>query len=227
MAKAVARRKDKMAIPQEWSFKNKGVAEAFDAHVREQLPWYDLATGVVAHMVRCYLPEKGTVIDVGASTGNIGRAIARTLDARSSKLLAIDRSPQMAEVYSAPGELTIMDAEEFAWGGVRADVIVCFLSLMFVPVSRRRDLIERMAASLHKGGALIVFDKTLPRHGYLGTASYRLTLLAKYEAGAAPDEVIAKELSISGFQRPMQDDELAGFHEVFRFGDFAGFVREA
>lgn len=229
MAKAVAVRERKMAIPKEWTFKSKEVAQAFDKHVREQLPWYDIATGIVAHIVRCYLPEQGVVIDVGASTGNIGRAIRPTLEARRASLLAIDRSPQMEDVYDGPGTFHVGDAEHFGWHTIdpRPDVIVCFLSLMFVPVSRRLALIESMAASLQRGGALIVFDKMLPNAGYLGTVGYRLTLSAKYEAGASPEEVIAKELSISGFQRPMQSDELASFQEVFRFGDFAGFVREA
>jgi len=45
-------------------------------------------------------------------------------------------------------------------------------------------------------------------------------------AGAKPEEIIAKELSIAGVQRPMSIDELEGFVEFFRFGDFAGFVWE-
>lgn len=216
-----------MVIKPEWTFRDRAVAQGFDAHVREQLPWYELATGAVAHIARCYLPDKGLIIDVGASTGNIGRALKPTIHARCADLVGIEASREMADLYDAPGDLRVVDAREFDFAAAAPDVIVCFLALMFVPVADRLALVERMAASLRPGGALIVFDKTMPRPGYLGTVLYRLTLAAKHEAGAPAEEVIAKELSISGVQRPMADHELASFVEVFRFGDFAGFVREA
>ena len=215
-----------LAIPKEWTFRSKAVAKAFDSHVRTELPWYSLATGIVAHVARCYIPQGGIVIDVGASTGNIGRALAPTLEARGASLIAIDASPEMAKVYDAPGQFIVSDAETFDYGLKKPDLIVAFLALMFVPIARRSALIKRMTEAVSPGGAVVIFDKTLPRAGYLGTVAYRLTLAAKYEAGAVPADIIAKELSISGLQRPMSEGELAGFVEVFRFGDFAGYVYE-
>jgi tRNA (cmo5U34)-methyltransferase len=91
----------------------------------------------------------------------------------------------------------------------------------------RSMVVDRMKRALRPGGAVVVFDKMLPRDGFIGTVNYRLTLAAKYEAGAPPEDIIAKELSISGLQRPMSEAELTGFTEVFRFGDFAGWVYEA
>ena len=222
----MAKRTKKLAVPREWTFKDPAVAAAFDSHVREQLPWYDVATGIVAHLARSYVPRGGKVIDVGASTGNVGRAIAKTLTSRDASLVAIDAAPDMEKVYDAPGLFVVADAEAFAFEEHDPNLIVCFLALMFVPVARRRDLVERMKNALAPGGAVVVFDKMVPSPGYLGTVAFRLTLSAKYEAGAAPDEIIAKELSIAGLQRPMSIDELPGFVEVFRFGDFAGFVYE-
>lgn len=224
-----------MPIPKEWTFRTPAVARAFDSHVREQLPWYDLATGIVGHVARSYIPDDGLVIDVGASTGNIGRALKETLATRRADLVAIDSQSSMKKVYDGPGIFEIADAVSFDFtsfqdprrGRTRnPDVIVCFLSLMFVPVVDRSVLIKKMHSALNLGGALIVFDKTAPRGGYIGSVMYRLALAAKYENGAKPDEIIAKELSLSGVQRPLGEDELAGFVEVFRFGDFAGFVLE-
>lgn len=216
----------KFAVPKEWTFRTPSVAKAFDSHVREQLPWYDLATGIVGHIARCYLPRGGVVVDVGASTGNIGREIASLLQARSADLVAIDSEPSMAKAYKAPGQFVTTDATEFDFASRRPDVIVCFLALMFVPVAKRGELLRKMHRALNPGGALVVFDKMVPRPGYVGTVAYRLTLAAKHEAGASPAEIVAKELSVSGVQRPMGEEELQDFVEVFRFGDFGGFVRE-
>jgi tRNA (cmo5U34)-methyltransferase len=227
----VAKDRAKLSIPRQWTFRSPATAAAFDAHVRESLPWYDLATGIVAHLARCYVPMRGTAIDVGAATGNVGRALAPLLDAREAFLWAIDDSPEMQRAASAAGlpercEYVVGDAVAYDYAQKKPDLIVCFLTLMFVPVPHRRDLLARMAAAIRPGGALVVFDKMVPRPGYAGTVAYRLTLAAKSEAGASPADIVAKELSVSGVQRPLSEDELADFLEVFRFGDFAGFVLE-
>lgn len=214
------------AVGADWTFRAPAVAAAFDAHVREQLPWYDVATGILRHVARHFVPRGGVVIDVGASTGNVGRALAPVLEARGAMLIAIDSSVEMARAYDAPGQLVVADAVDFDFAAKRPDLVVCFLSLMFVPVPDRRALIERMWAAVRPGGAVVVFDKMVPHAGYVGAIAFRLALAAKYEAGASPEEVIRKELSLAGVQRPMDEQELAGFLEIFRFGDFAGFVRE-
>jgi hypothetical protein len=54
------------------------------------------------------------------------------------------------------------------------------------------------------GGAPIVFDKTdCAGGGYLSTAIHRLTVAGKLQGGASADAILAKELSISGVQRPL------------------------
>jgi tRNA (cmo5U34)-methyltransferase len=85
-------------------------------------------------------------------------------------------------------------------------------------------MLESWKDALKIGGAIIVFDKAEPLGGYAGTILSRLTLAAKYEAGATPDEIIRKELSLAGVQRPLSRNELDGFDEIFRFGDFAGWL---
>ena len=73
-----------MDIPTNWTFETSGVAKGFDRHVREQLPWYDLATNAILHVARHYIPENGLVYDFGASTGNIGRALEPILTKRKA-----------------------------------------------------------------------------------------------------------------------------------------------
>ena len=62
-----------MQIPDSWTFKTDEVAQGFDSHVREQLPWYDALTQLVAMIARHYLPVGATAYDIGASTGNMGK----------------------------------------------------------------------------------------------------------------------------------------------------------
>lgn len=216
-----------MDIPANWTFRDDGIADAFDRHVREQLPWYDLATGAVAHVARHYIPERGLVYDLGASTGNIGRAIETTLDARLARLVSIEISPEMAAKYAGPqkGRLVVEDIRAVDFEPF--DLAIAFLSLMFVPVADRPALLDRLRAARRPGGAIIVFDKGEAARGYAATVIWRLALAGKVATGVPAGDIIAKELSLGGVQRPVDPAILGpGALEFFRFGEFAGWLIE-
>lgn len=214
-------------IPTNWTFRDDGIAAAFDRHVREQLPWYGLATGAVAHVGRHYVPEKGVVYDLGASTGNIGRALEDTLDARQAKLIPVEASREMAAKYAGPqrGHLLVADICDVDYQPF--DLAVAFLTLMFVPVAKRRELGRKLRASCKPGGAIVVFDKCEATSGYAATVIWRLALAGKVATGVPAEDIVAKELSLGGVQRPL-DPEVLGHDavEFFRFGEFAGWLIE-
>lgn len=213
-------------IPRDWTFRNTAVATGFDRHVREQLPWYDLASGGVAHLIRHYLPEGGLIYDVGASTGNIGRLITDVIEVRDARLIGIEQSEEMVRQYHGPGEIVQADALEYDFED--CDVVVCFLVLMFMPVWRRSAFLDRVSNRVRRGGAVIVFDKLLAGRGYAGTALARLTLAGKVAAGVPAEEIVAKELSLAGVQRPISDNlfERDPWIKWFQFGEFAGWLLE-
>lgn len=213
-----------MNIPKEWTFKTAEVATGFDNHVRMQLPWYELTTGVVAHIARHYIPEGGLVYDIGASTGNIGLAIKDTLESRKARLVAIDNSQDMVNLYAGPGDIVTANAEEFDFQ--EYDFAVLFLCLMFISPSKRADLMKKLRAKVRPGGAIVVFDKCVPATGYVATILSRLTIAGKVSAGVDAKEIVSKELSLSGIQRPIAVSEIEPAIEVFRFGDFAGWIIE-
>jgi tRNA (cmo5U34)-methyltransferase len=214
-----------MEIPTNWTFETPGVAAGFDRHVREQLPWYDLATNAITHIARHYIPDGGLVYDLGAATGNIGRAIAPVLTDRQARLIGIEPSAEMVKRYEAPGEIVCSKAEDVDYEGF--DLAVVFLTLMFIEPRKRVQLMNRLRHACRPGGAIVVFDKLEPAGGYLSTVFYRLTLAGKRAAGVTPDEIVEKELSLSGVQRPITEAQLAGeFYNWFRFGDFAGWLIE-
>jgi tRNA (cmo5U34)-methyltransferase len=106
-----------------------------------------------------------------------------------------------------------------------------FLTLMFIPTENRRKLIERLISLCNAGGALIIVDKFTPKSGYIASIFHRLTLAGKLATGTEPRDIIMKELSIAGVQRPMPEN-LLGYicpnaTEFFRFGEFAGWIVEA
>ena len=217
-----------MLIERNWSFETKGFAAQFDRHVREQLPFYDLATDALSVVARHYVPRDGVVYDLGCSTGNVGRAMAPVLDDRAAKLIPVDESEAMREAYSGPQRGNFVVANLLDLEFEPFDLAVLFLTMMFVEKPARATLLDKLLASCRPGGAVVIVDKTVPAAGYPATVMWRMVLSAKAAAKVDPAEIVAKELSLGGVQRPVEPDLFLsrGAVEWFRYGDFAGWLLE-
>lgn len=219
---------DKTDIPKNWTFKDASVAENFNNHVSSQLPWYDMATQLVAHLIKHYIPEKGVLYDFGASTGNITEAVQWTLKERNVTALSVDTSAEMLERWKGYGSTILADLSEFT--AQPYDVGVCFLTLMFLPPLKQRETLSRLLKNLNKSGVFILFEKTVCATGYLGVSMFHLALEQKYRQGVALDSILSKELSLIGVQRPLTEDPIVdkGFKvtQIFQFGDFKGWAIE-
>lgn len=214
-----------MRIPNNWTFETEEIAQEFDTHVREQLPWYDLATNAVTHFAKHYIPKNGLVYDIGASTGNIGRAIAPIISARSATLIPIEESEEMAKRYIGPGKDRLIVGDVTKVEIFDYDVGILFLTFMFLPPAVRYEWLKNFFAKARSGGAVIIVDKVETVNGYIATALGRLTLAGKVDAKVPKDEIVDKELSLAGIQRPIDQKKLPeGGVEFFRYGDFAGWI---
>jgi tRNA (cmo5U34)-methyltransferase len=97
---------------------------------------------------------------------------------------------------------------------------------MFTAPHLRPSFIERLLASKRDGGCVIVVDKQESHGGYIGTIMARLTLAGKLATGTSEVDIVTKELSLIGIQRPLDIGQFPNPVEVFRFGEFAGWVIE-
>lgn len=219
---------DKTDIPQHWTFKDASVATNFDNHVTSQLPWYNMATQLVAHLIKHYISEKGTLYDFGASTGNITSSVQWTLKERNVTAISVDNSAEMLERWKGYGSTLLADLSEF--NAQPYDVGVCFLTLMFLPPVKQRETLGRLLRNLNKGGVFILFEKTVCATGYLGVSMFRLTLEQKHRQGVKLDDILSKELSLIGVQRPLTEDPAVDkafkVTQIFQFGDFKGWAIE-
>lgn len=214
-----------MQIPTDWTFKRTEVASEFNKHVREQLPWYELVSGAVAHIGRHYIPEHGRIYDIGCSTGNISQLLADTLKTRKATCIGIDNSEQMLKIWDGYGTIELADATTYEYE--QHDLAILFLVLMFTPISKRQTLLQRLIETSKPGGAIIIVDKLEAPNGYLGTILHRLTIAGKVATGTTSEQIIQKELSLSGVQRPLSESTLPStFKPFFRFGEFAGWIYE-
>jgi tRNA (cmo5U34)-methyltransferase len=208
----------------DWTFNSKQIAESFDSHVREQLPWYDLASETVAIIARNYLRQNGVVYDIGCSTGNIAKRMVSLIQERACDFYGIDTSGDMiCRQQTDWGEAIHADALDYHYEPF--SVAVCFLTLSFLTVDEREALIVRLRGACESGGVIIVVDKFEAPGGYAGTVLRRITTAWKLINGASPSDILSKELSLSGVQRPLNRDELpSDAVRFFQLGEFQGWI---
>lgn len=213
----------------DWSFE--GFANDFDSHVREQLPWYELVTESVAYIARNYLPTYGLIYDIGCSTGNMSKALFPLIDERMGTILALDNDDSMVKAYQhniIRNRVGVLQARAEEFDYEEFDVAIVFLTAMFLSVDTQAVFIDKLYDQLKVGGAIIIVDKTCEDEGYFSTVMKRLTMYWKLKNGANAEDIINKELSLSGVQRPIDSDLLRmfGAKQFFQLGEFKGWVIE-
>jgi tRNA (cmo5U34)-methyltransferase len=185
-----------------------------------------MATMLVQHVGRHYLPEGGVMYDLGASTGNITLSLKNEIEKRAVRAISVDYSEEMKDVWEGVGEFVCADVRDLKMEPY--DFCVAFLLLMFLPPRDQKRFFNKLLENLQPGGCLIIFDKVETNNGYLGTVLHRLTMAGKVSTGVSPEEIIKKELALAGQQRPIPESFMQFIgpesHQVFRFGEFAGWV---
>jgi len=220
-----------------WTFETPEIAAGFDAHVREQLPWYDMVTDAVVYIARNYMPKDCVITEIGASTGNMTKALLPTFNERDGvSYQAVEMSEEMCEVFNKNIQhplVTCHEANILDFSDANMDeldtshVTILFLTLMFIPVNEREKLMKMLIRNSYKGGCIIVVDKVCDHGGYFATVLKRLTMQFKLQQGAKPEDVLNKEMSLAGVQIPLDPAMLGGDAKLFfRMGEFAGWVIE-
>jgi len=213
-----------------WTFNTPEIAKTFDDHVREQLPWYDMVTDAVAYIVRNYLTEGNTVVDVGASTGNMIHTLMPLLEERNCKAVAIEKSPTMIEVleerFDDNPRVQVINNDILYQNHFPDQVYIVFLTMMFIPVHEREIVLNALRANLIKGGVIILVDKVCDHGGYFSTVLKRLGMWWKIRQGAELGAVTTKEMSLAGVQIPLDPALIPDGKLFFRMGEFAGWVIE-
>ena len=101
-------------------------------------------------------------------------------------------------------------------------MLLCFLFLCLF-------LIKNLYERCNEGGVIIIVDKEEQPEGYYGTALHRLTLKGKVDMGVNFKDIIQKEMSLQGVQRPVKFNDLLSdykHYSFFRFGEFHGVLIE-
>lgn len=208
----------------DWTFEARDIAKGFTKHVNQHLPWYPLATNLIKCIVENYIPRGGKLLDIGASRGNITKELESLIHSRDVIAKSFEISKEMVNQFEGCGEILVKDAEDI---DERFDVAVCYLTLMFNSIEKRAKILDKLRLKMREGGCVIVVEKfDVVEGGYSSTVLRRMTMRQKLDCGVDANEIVDKELSLAGVQRPLRVAELDEFFttEFFRVGEFRGFI---
>ncbi len=222
-----------------WEF-DRDVTEAFSDMLQRSVPQYHTMRETVAEVASGFLKSGSTVLDLGCSRGD---ALARLMDDWGDRLLYVG-----CEV-SKP---MLMACRDRFQQGIKKDTVkileldlrkefppvVCavtqaILTLMFVPIEYRMQLVSNVYGHTVPGGAFIVVEKVLGETAALDKIMMDQYLKMKREKGYTDEQIDRKKLSLEGVLVPVTakwNENLlksAGFRQVdcfWRWMNFAAWV---
>tara|TARA_R100000808_G_scaffold24286_1_gene55610 strand:- start:100 stop:846 length:747 start_codon:yes stop_codon:yes gene_type:complete len=219
-----------------WDFDDK-VTAVFDDMLERSIPQYDIMRQGVASLVKTFVKEGDNIIDIGCSNGiGLEQVVESTKNNCSYIGLEISE-PMLKDAqkrFKGNENVTIQEADlRFHNFDTSAKVILSVLTLMFIPIEYRQQVLDKCYQALPEGGALIVVEKILGETGNLNNLYINEYLRMKEKNGYSKEEIDRKRYSLEGVLVPLTakwNEQLitsAGFRYTdcfWRWMNFAGWI---
>lgn len=142
------------------------VSAAFDDMVERSVPGYRTLIANIGPIAAHFLKPGGNAYDLGCSHGAASLAIFHALKETKRKIIAVDNATAMIDAcrnrIAAAGAEDWIETKTAKLQDVpieNAAVIVLNLTLQFIPIAERDDIIKQLYQGLNKGGACILTEK--------------------------------------------------------------------
>ena len=140
------------------------VVKVFDDMVRRSVPGYDSMIQMIGLIARMYGQDNTNYYDLGSSTGAITLSIALNNKSKNNQFFAIDNSKKMVEqceknLHNKVDNLQAICADINQVKINSASIVVLNLTLQFIDVNLRSNLIKKIYDGLESGGILIISEK--------------------------------------------------------------------
>jgi tRNA (cmo5U34)-methyltransferase len=140
------------------------VVKVFDDMVRRSVPGYDSMIQMIGLIARMYGQDNTNYYDLGSSTGAITLSIALNNKSKNNQFFAIDNSKEMVEQCEKNLQNKVDNLQAICddINHVKiksASIVVLNLTLQFIDVNLRSNLIKKIYDGLESGGILIISEK--------------------------------------------------------------------
>ena len=177
------------------------VVKVFDDMVRRSVPGYDSMIQMIGLIARMYGQDNTNYYDLGSSTGAITLSIALNNKSKNNQFLAIDNSEEMVEqckknLQNKIANLQVVCDDINQVKIQNASIVVLNLTLQFIDVNLRSNLINKIYDGLEPGGILIISEKIHFDNSLTQNQITKLHMDFKKENGYSELEIANKRQAI-------------------------------
>lgn len=218
---------------------NSDVVEVFDDMVSRSVPMYEEVNRLLIQWAYLFHQPNTNIYDIGCSTGTMIKALATHLP-YPAKFFGIDSSAPMLEKASQKLEeighrhsLILSNNDANAVEYENASFSVINYTLQFLPLSKRKALLNKIFQGTLSGGILFLSEKVRSNDPFFQDAMTRIYEDYKHRAGYSKNEIERKKEALDRVLVPSTHKELesmlfeAGFNDietVIRFNNFVSIV---
>jgi tRNA (cmo5U34)-methyltransferase len=228
--------RDEIIPGQEWSF-NEDVANVFDDMLGRSIPGYENMRETVIRMIAPIVTNGGYVLDLGCSHGEMIAKLIKDLGSSTYvNYVGVDSSTAMVskarQRFADDERVTIVHADiaDAEMQRLRYDIVLSVLTLQFIPIEHRQDILKQIYESLTPNGCFILVEKVLGEtqigQEHLVSVYHQM----KKDNGYSEEQVEAKRISLQNVLVPLRASEnirllkSAGFSVVQPFWQNLNFV---
>jgi len=178
---------------------NKEVTNVFDDMLNRSVPFYLESIKRQAQLTAEYYQQGSRIYDLGCSHGNVGMLILDQLKSREFSMVAVDSSIPMIEKYlKRLGRNDNTSQIELVCGFLEdiqiknASVVLINLTLQFLDIKKRDDLIKKIYQGMNSNGILLLTEKTIHTSKVLDNLQTKFYKTFKLENGYSRLEISQK-----------------------------------
>lgn len=231
------KQKDEIIATSQWKF-SEDVASVFEDMLERSIPDYDSMRQLLYRMAKNFLTSHSNVLDIGCSTGLSSEYLIKNSGVNNIEYFLIDVSDPMLKMCSKMYEgyknvnVNKWDITE-GCPVFKCSVIICCLTLQFVPIEYRQKIVSSIYDSLNKGGALFLVEKVIGNSHVIDKTMAQEYYEIKREHSYTEKQIESKRQSLAGTLVPLTYKmnesllQVAGFTKIdtfWRYLNFCGMI---
>lgn len=188
-----------------WSFGG-NVHETFDKHVCKSVPLYQEGHDLVLKISDFFLQDGSVCYDLGCSTGELTKALAKRTSHKRLKFIAIDREEGMVRTATEKckgfDNVTVTQSDLLDVELETADLVISYYTIQFISPRNRQIIFDRVYNALNWGGAFLLFEKVRAADARFQDIMTALYTDYKLDQGYSAEEIVNKSRSLKGVLEP-------------------------
>lgn len=234
MSDVTSNNKDCTSPKERWEF-NSEVANVFTDMLERSIPGYPVMRELVDKIACKFIKPNSRFVDLGCSTGLSAVGVIEKhrhdvisyLYDTSEPMLDICRKRFADDIEKGFVNVINCDLTKHPIGYCHfmggCSVIISCLTLQFMPIEYRQEVLEDVYDSLNRGGAFILVEKVLGNSAQIGNVFNDIYYDMKRENQYTEEQIAEKRKSLEGILCPLTEEmnvsmlRMAGFRKIDTF----------